>query len=174
MRLADIVSQYAPMLLERYGNELLPGQLKALNAFQHCRSADAPRMLLSCEGCEQQYWLPHSCGNRHCPHCQAYESQRWIDRQLQGLVPGDYFMLTFTLPAQFRSLAWRHQRQVYELISKLVKLVQLIKRVVVPPPHPRPAVNCACCGKPMRIVRTRVKCAGEISLGLDPVRETAV
>ncbi|MBI5659670.1 MAG: transposase [Nitrosomonadales bacterium] len=46
--------------------------------------------------------------------------------------------------------------------SRLVKLVQLIKRVVVPP-RPRPAVDCTCCGKPMRVVRTRVRCAGDAS-----------
>ena len=357
MRLNDIVAQYAPALIEQYGHELLPGQRKALSAFQLCRGATAPKMLLSCDGCEQECWMPHSCGNRHCPHCQAFESQRWIDKQLQRLVPGEYFMLTFTFPAQFRSLAWHHQRVLYELIirnawdtastfsqndkklrgtagavavlhthnrrldfhphvhlvmpsvafdvkqrlwrnkdsgflfdhkalakvfrakmlegikqaglklparypekwvvhckavgsgqkalvylgrylyrgvlpeknivanregkvtfryqnsetrkwetrtlsgvaflrlillhvlpkgfrrarnfgflhpnSRLVKLVQLIKRVVVPP-RPRPAANCPCCGKPMRVVRTRVRCAGEVLRGLLPIRETAM
>ena len=118
MRLADIVSQYAPALLEQYGHQLLPGQRKALSAFQLCRSATAPKMQLSCDGCEQECWMPHSCGNRHCPQCQAYESQRWIDKQLQKLVPGEYFMVTFTLPAQLRSLAWKHQRELYELIIR--------------------------------------------------------
>jgi hypothetical protein len=118
MRLADIVSQYAPALLKQCGHELLPGHRKALSAFQMCRSADAPKMLLSCDSCEQSTWLPHSCGNRHCPHCQAYESQRWIDKQLQKLVPGEYFMVAFTLPAQFRQLAWHHQRELYELIIR--------------------------------------------------------
>lgn len=118
MRLNDIVAQYAPALLEQYGHELLPSQRKALSAFQLCRSATAPKMLLFCDGCEQEVWMPHSCGNRHCPHCQAHESQHWIDKQLQRLVPSEYFMLTFTLPAQFRALVWRHQRELYELIIR--------------------------------------------------------
>ena len=105
MRLADIVAQYTPALLEQYGHELLPSQRKALSAFQLCRSAKAPKMLLSCDGCDQTNWLPHSCGNRHCPQCRAHESQRWIDKQLQKRVPGEYFMVTFTLPAQLRALA---------------------------------------------------------------------
>jgi len=50
------------------------------------------------------------------PQCQAYESQCWIDKSLQKRVSGEYFMLTFTLPAQFRSLAWQHPRALYELI----------------------------------------------------------
>lgn len=116
MRLAEIVAKYTPALLEQYGAELLPSQRRALSAFQQCRSASAPKMLLSCDGCDQTNWMPHSCGNRHCPHCQAFESQRWIDKQLQKLVPGEYFMITFTLPAQFRSLAWYNQKVLYELI----------------------------------------------------------
>jgi hypothetical protein len=56
--------------------------------------------------------------------------------------------------------------------SKLVKLVQLIKQVVVPPPKPRPAVSCACCGKPMLIVRTRVRC--EVARSLAQIREAAM
>lgn len=116
IRLADIVSQYAPALIEQYGHELLPSQRKALSAFQICRSASAPKMLLSCDDCDQSSWLPHSCGNRHCPHCQAYESQHWIDKQLEKLVPGEYFMITFTLPAEFRPLVWHHQRELYEMI----------------------------------------------------------
>ena len=58
--------------------------------------------------------------------------------------------------------------------SKLVKLVQLIKQVIVPLPKPRPAVSCACCGKPMRIVRTRVRSEEITSRSLAQIRETAM
>ena len=116
IRLSEIVAQYAPELLK--AEKLLPSQRAALNAFQNCRNADSPKMQLVCEPCAHEIWLPHSCGNRHCPHCQAHESQRWIDRQLQKLVPGNYFMITFTLPAEFRSLVWHNQRVVYELITR--------------------------------------------------------
>ena len=57
--------------------------------------------------------------------------------------------------------------------SRLVKLVQLIKQVVVPPPRSRPAVSCACCGNSMRILRTRVKNAGA-ALSRALIRETAM
>ena len=117
IRLAEIVAQYAPELLKQ-SDQLLYSQRAALSAFQNCRSATSPKMQLVCDPCDREIWLPHSCGNRHCPHCQAHESQRWIDQQLQKLVPGNYFMITFTLPAEFRSLAWYHQRTLYELITR--------------------------------------------------------
>lgn len=40
--------------------------------------------------------------------------------------------------------------------SKLVRLVQLIKRVVLPMSKPRPTLRCKCCGGAMKIIRTRI------------------
>ena len=33
-------------------------------------------------------------------------------------MPATYFMVTFTLPAQLRALAWDHQRVVYDLLMQ--------------------------------------------------------
>ncbi len=70
-------------------------------------------MLAQCGDCGEQRVVPHSCGHRNCPHCQHFESQRWIERQTQALVPGSYFLITFTLPAELRELVWQHQRLLY-------------------------------------------------------------
>ena len=98
--------------------KLLPGQLHALNAIKNCRSAMSPKMQAECGDCEHQIYVPHSCGHRSCPNCQAHESQRWIERQMQKLVPGDYFMITFTLPAQLRALALANRQVMYELFMQ--------------------------------------------------------
>lgn len=42
---------------------------------------------------------------------------RW-ERQLKKQVPGAYFLLTFTLPAELRPLAWAHQRTLYALMRQ--------------------------------------------------------
>lgn len=103
---ADFVAQYNP----------LPSHLHALHAFKRCRSSLGPSMLAQCSNCDAQRVVPHSCGHRNCPHCQHFECQRWIERQTQHLVPGPYFLITFTLPAHLRDLAWHNQRVVYDLI----------------------------------------------------------
>ena len=71
-------------------------------------------MLAQCTACNEQRLVPHSCGHRNCPHCQHFESQRWIERQTRRLVAGSYFLITFTLPAELRGLAWQHPRTVYD------------------------------------------------------------
>ena len=42
-------------------------------------------------------------------------SNGWND-SWQRQVPGAYFLLTFTLPAEFRALAWAHQQRLYDLL----------------------------------------------------------
>jgi hypothetical protein len=122
IRLASIVKQYENDFVEKYEWSLLPSHLKALNTIKICRSTHSPKMLMKCESeqCSHQTLVPHSCGHRHCPHCQNHETQAWIERQLQKQVPADYFMLTFTLPKQLRTLAWQHQRMVYGLLFDCV------------------------------------------------------
>ena len=111
--IASIIERFESDYSEQYGTAILPSHRQALGAMKRCRSTLAPRMLANCGACGEQRVVPHSCGHRNCPHCQHHESQQWIERQLQRQVPATYFMLTFTLPAELRDLAWRHQSWLY-------------------------------------------------------------
>ena len=71
-----------------------------------------------CGDCHHSLKVPHSCGHRSCPHCQHTDSQRWIERQLAKLLPVEYFLITFTVPAQLRALFWSQQRSCYDLLLK--------------------------------------------------------
>ena len=111
--LASIIERFESAYLTQYQNAILPSQRKALAAMKLCRSSVGVLMLAQCSACNEQRFVPHSCGHRNCPHCQHFESQRWIERQTRRLVAGSYFLITFTLPAELRGLAWQHQRTVY-------------------------------------------------------------
>jgi hypothetical protein len=113
MRLSTLIEQFEAPLLAQYADQLLPEHRQALSAMKTCRNALSPRMQAQCLACEERIFVPHSCGHRACPHCQHHESQQWLERQLKALVPGEYFLLTFTLPAEFRALAFAHQRTLY-------------------------------------------------------------
>ena len=116
--LAELIERFGPEVLQHYGERLLPSHRQALAAMKRCRTRFAPRMLAQCAGCGEQRSVPHSCGHRACPHCQHHDSQRWLERQLQRQVPATYFLVTFTLPGELRSLAWQHQRVVYALLMQ--------------------------------------------------------
>jgi hypothetical protein len=113
MRLASIISAFEADFLAEYQTWILPSHRLALAAMKVCRSQLGPKMEVACEHCHQHTWVSHSC-----PHCQSHESQQWIALQLNKQVPADYYLLTFTLPAQLRALAWQHQRTIYALMTQ--------------------------------------------------------
>ena len=118
IRLATIIDTFEADFLTQYRGQLRSEHYRALAAMKQCRTQASPMMRVKCTGCEQQKLVPHSCGHRHCPHCQHHESQQWLERQMKKQVPAEYFLLTFTLPAEFRALSWAHQSVLYELLMR--------------------------------------------------------
>ena len=101
---------------------------------------------------------------------QNSKTKKWETRTLSGVE----FLRKILLHNLHKGLRRARNFGFLHPNSTLVKLVQLIKRVFVPPPRSRPVPYCPCCGKPMRIVRTRVKCEVNTSHHLVPIRETAM
>ncbi len=101
------------------------GQLKTseksneIKAIQLCRTSGSGMTLLECNGCGSRDQKPMSCGHRNCNRCQNTDTSQWLARQSQKLLPVEYFMVTFTLPAQLRTLAWQNQRTVYDLLFRI-------------------------------------------------------
>ncbi|MFQ5641692.1 MAG: transposase [bacterium] len=116
IRLSSIIERFGAELMTTDQDSILPSHLKALSVMKDCRSTQSPVMLAQCNDCEKPRFVPHSCGNRNCPHCQSHESQQWLERQLKKEVPADYFLITFTIPKAFRALAWQHQRRLYAMM----------------------------------------------------------
>ncbi|HEX4989037.1 MAG TPA: transposase [Candidatus Binatia bacterium] len=118
IRLASLIETFEADLRAQYQDQLTCEHLKALAAMKHCRTQASPKMQVACTGCEHRMLVPHSCGHRHCPHCQHHESQQWLERQMRRLVPAEYFLITFTLPAEFRPLARAQPNAIYDLLMR--------------------------------------------------------
>ena len=112
MKMASIINQYHDAFMTKYGDTALPGHLKAINAIRSCRTPNSGELYVGCSDCSHTEWKPLSCGHRSCPQCQNHEASQWIDRQQGKLLPVPYFLITFTLPYQLRSLAFHNQRLV--------------------------------------------------------------
>ncbi len=120
MEMASIIHQYYDAFMIKYADTALPGHLKAMNAILGCRTPDSGELYVQCPDCSHAEWRPLSCGHRSCPKCQNYEVSQWIDRQQAKLLPVLYFMVTFTLPYELRSLTWYHQKEVYSIFFTCV------------------------------------------------------
>jgi hypothetical protein len=116
MRLATLIERYGGALQQQYAARLLPAHKRTLNAIRTCRTTAAGEVLWHCEDCSHSMLSPRSCGHRSCPQCQNHEASQWLERQRRKLLPVEYFMVTFTLPAQLRTLAWCHQKTVCNLL----------------------------------------------------------
>jgi len=113
MELASIINQYYDAFMIKYADTALHGHLKAMNAIRSCRTPDSGELYVYCPDCKHAEWRPLSCGHRSCPKCQNHEASQWIDRQQAKLLPVQYFLATFTLPYQLRSLTGIIKKQYF-------------------------------------------------------------
>ncbi len=116
MKLAELVSAGMPALLQQHGNKLTTHQRQALRAIINCRTGALGSTLLHCQDCDRKQPAHRSCGHRSCPQCQHHTSAAWLARQQAELLPTNYFMVTFTLPAQLRPLAYANPKTVYRAL----------------------------------------------------------
>ena len=116
IEVADIFRRHGPAYQEQH--RLLPSQQKALRDLVRCRTAACGGQLYRCDHCGQEHYSYHSCGNRHCPKCHGEQTERWLTKQQQRLLPCAYYLLTFTLPGALRTLAWSQQKALYGLLLR--------------------------------------------------------
>lgn len=116
LEVAEIFRLHGTAYRARFGDRLLLSQARAMQDIQACRTAYFGGHLKQCNHCGQKVYAYHSCGNRHCPKCHREQTERWIEKQRARLLPCSYYLLTFTLPAELRPLAFGHQKIVYRLL----------------------------------------------------------
>lgn len=114
IEVADILRCHGPEYQQHH--RLLPSQRRAMNDLVRCRTAACGGHLYECDRCGQRHYSYHSCRNRHCPKCHAEQTERWLEKRRQRLLPCSYYLLTFTLPSQLRALAYAHQKAIYGLL----------------------------------------------------------
>jgi len=117
MKIKQLIQTYASPLMNRYAQQLLPSQRRALDAMLACRS-QCGEFYSHCDHCTYQSIMPLSCGHRSCPQCQHHLGEAWLQRQQLKLLPTTYFMVTFTLPFELRDTTYQHQGIMYDLLFK--------------------------------------------------------
>jgi hypothetical protein len=118
MELQTIVQRYRERFMDQYGERLSADQWSALNAIVACRQGPYGELMLSCHHCHHQAEVMRSCGHRACNQCQYHSVEAWLDRQRQKQLPVDYYLVTFTLPAELRALARAQPKTVYSLLMQ--------------------------------------------------------
>jgi len=93
-----------------------PAQRRALAAIRRCRTPALGGHVYRCADCQSADFAYHSCHHRACPRCGGTDTAEWTARQESRLLPVDYFLITFTLPAELRPLAAARPELLHDLL----------------------------------------------------------
>ena len=118
VELAEIFRSAGEIYRQTYGDRMLPSHRRAMADIIDCRTPALGGSLFVCDTCDGLDYAYHSCRNRHCPKCHYGPSQLWLEGLRDRLLPCPYYFITFTLPAELRSLARSHQSTVYDLLLR--------------------------------------------------------
>jgi hypothetical protein len=89
---------------------------KVLRAIAACHTPALGGHQYQCAHCGKEHFVPHSCGNRHCPTCQRLKGALWLEQQTEHLLPIPYFHVVFTLPHELNRLIQHNQASLHSLL----------------------------------------------------------
>lgn len=115
--IADIVRDCLPHMR-------VPDHLrKVLTNIKNCRTAKlGVHKHIHCNNpdCEYEVELYNSCRDRNCPKCQGSKKLKWILKQLDDVLPINYFHVVFTIPSVLRKLFKYNKKLCFNLLFKAV------------------------------------------------------
>lgn len=114
--LADVVNRFGPDLQPK----LNPLQQKVLGKISQCRTAVLGGHEEACESCGTVQYSYNSCGDRHCPKCQAAKQAIWVDDLMQNTLPIRHYHIVFTVPHQLNAICLFNQRVYYDILFAAV------------------------------------------------------
>ena len=118
VEVADIVRQHGPEYIESHN--LPRNQLRAMHAVKICRTGELGGHVDECDSCGHLEISYNSCRNRHCPKCQTWRKEKWVQDRAADLLPIEYFHVVFTIPAELNPLVQRNQKVMYGLLFRSV------------------------------------------------------
>ena len=116
IELQDIFKKYADEYMENHNLSYV--QSKAVRAIINCRTSVMGAHIDICDECGFEQISYNSCRNRHCPKCQTFAKEDWLDRQKQNLLDRPYFHVVFTVPSELNPIFYQNQKLLYALLFK--------------------------------------------------------
>jgi hypothetical protein len=113
----DLLREYTPAYLERFGTQAVPQVQSVLAKLALCRTAALGGHTYECPQCHHRCQVYNSCRDRHCPLCSGGRRADWLDKTAELILPGiTYFQVVFTLPEELKPLMLGHRRSTYRLL----------------------------------------------------------
>lgn len=116
--LANVINLFGTQLAAKVS--LTPLQQKVLGKIVSCRTAVLGGHEEVCDKCGTVRYSYNSCGDRHCPKCQAAKQAFWIDDLVHSTLPVKHYHIVFTVPHHLNAVCLHRQRLYYDLLFAAV------------------------------------------------------
>lgn len=111
-----IFAEYIDDFLKEYSAS--QQQLKVINNIITCRTPEQGYHVSFCSECGYEHISYNSCRDRHCPICQTFKKEEWINDRKAEVLNTKYFHIVFTLPKELSLIAMHNQKLIYSLLFK--------------------------------------------------------
>ncbi len=108
----------------KYGDEftkeynLSKEQWKVFNAIRNCGTKNLGYHVCTCSECGEEYYGYNSCRNRHCPMCQKYAKEKWIQKESSYLLDSKYFHIVTTVPYELNETFLLNKKICFDILFK--------------------------------------------------------
>lgn len=133
IEVADVFRRHGDAFRRAKAGHLDRSQLRVMGAIETCRTAALGGHVARCGDCGHMAISYNSCGNRHCPKCQAGAAREWLEARAADLLPVEYFHVVFTLPAPVAAIAFQNKAVVYAFLFEAA--VETLKMIAGDPKH---------------------------------------
>ena len=112
----DIFLKYGDKYIKNH--KLSKEQWKVYNAIRNCGTENLGYHVCTCKECGEQYFGFNSCRNRHCPMCQSYAREKWIQKESSYLLDSRYFHIITTVPYELNEIFLHNPKICYDILFK--------------------------------------------------------
>ena len=97
-------------------HKLSKEQWKVYNAIIHCKTLSLGIHTITCEECGEKHISLNRCRNRHCPNCQSYAREKWIEKENSYILDCPYFHIVTTIPSELNEIVLYNQKECYDIL----------------------------------------------------------
>lgn len=110
----DIFIRYGEEYTQKY--KLSNQQWKLYHSIRNCKTGGLGIHIITCKNCAKTTKGNNSCRNRHCPMCQSYAREKWIQKQLMNQLNCSYFHIVTTIPHELNELIQYNDKEIYQIL----------------------------------------------------------
>lgn len=112
----DIFVEFGEKFRQQYN--MSKEQVKAFNHIKRCRTEESGYHKIVCENCGHEKITYNSCRDRHCPLCQNFKKEQWINDRKSEVLGSKYFHVVLTLPKELDNIILQNKREMYSIMFK--------------------------------------------------------